>query len=137
MRIRTTTVWGFLRLRLLAGLRRVRRGTYGYRKAARAIDEWLDDVCRAAGRDVALAREIAACAGLVKGYGETHARGSANLARIRDALIQPALAGEMPPSRAIDAIANARAAALADAEGGRLSEVLDAIRETGLTQAAE
>ena len=137
MRIRTTTVWGFLRLRVLAGLRRLRHGTYGYREAQRAIDEWLEDVCRAAGSDVALAREIAECARLVKGYGETHARGRANLARIREALIQPALAGELPPSRAVDAIANARAASLADPDGGRLSEMLDAIRETGLTQAAE
>ncbi len=137
MRIRTTTVWGFLRVRVLAGLRRLRRGSYGWREQQRAIGEWLDDLCRAAGSDVALAREIVECARLIKGYGETHARGSANVARIRAALIAPALAGEIPPARAVDAIANARAAALGDPEGKLLSDVLGAISEADLSHAAE
>lgn len=134
MRIRTTTVSGFLLLRGLAALRRFRRGTYGYAEAGRAIETWLGDIRAAAGIDAALAREVVECARLIKGYGDTHARGSANMARIRQALIGPALSGAIAPARAIDAIANARAAALADAQGDRLSEVLDAI---GAPAAAE
>jgi hypothetical protein len=43
----------------------------------------------------------------------------------------------MPAARAVDAIANARIAALADPDGEGLSGVLASIREAGLTQAAE
>ena len=137
MRIKTTTVWGFLRLRALSGFRRLRRGTYGFRRTQSAIEEWLDDVCSAAGTDVALACEIARCAGLVKGYGETFERGRANHDRIREALVKPALSGAMPAALAADAIANARIAALADPDGEGLSGVLSSIREAGLGQAAE
>ena len=137
MRIKTTTVWGFLRLRALSGLRRLRRHTYGFCRTQQAIEDWLDDVCRAAGQDVALACEIAQCAGLVKGYGETLERGRANNHRIREALVKPALTGAIAAPLAADAIANARIAALADPDGETLSEVLSSIREAGLTQAAE
>lgn len=137
MKVKTTTIWGFLRLRLLAAFRHLRRGTYGYREAQRAIGEWLDDVGAAAAIDPALAREISECARLIKGYGDTQARGAVSYDRIRSSLIAPALAGGMAPSRAVDAIANARAAALGDSEGGRLDEVLRAVPEAAITQAAE
>ena len=61
-----------------------------------------------------LALEVAECARLIKGYGDTSKRGSANYRLIETRIIDPVLGGRMPTARGLDAIASARAAALAD-----------------------
>ena len=61
---------------------------------------------------------------LIKGYGDTHKRGSDNYRLIENALILPALAGDMPVRQAIDGIASARTAALLDPEGEALAKCL-------------
>ena len=137
LRIKTTTVWGFARIRLLAALRPFRPKTYGYRQEQRAIEQWLGLVIQAAGRDLGLAFEVSECARLIKGYGDTHHRGTDNFDRIVSQVIRPALAGAMTPAAAADAIANARVAALADPDGERLGDVLSAIEAAGLSRAAE
>ena len=66
--------------------------------------------------------EIADCARLVKGYGETHRRGKANFLVIVDALVEnPATAD---PREQATAIRRAREAALADPEGKALGSAL-------------
>jgi indolepyruvate ferredoxin oxidoreductase beta subunit len=125
MYVRTTTVWGYTKLRLLAALRLWRRGTWRYRHEQTAIESWLEHVARAAARDERLALEIAECARLIKGYGDTHKRGSANYARIEAVLIRPALGSEGGSAAAATAIARARAAALADPEGAALQAMLE------------
>ena len=127
MKLRSTTITGFLRLRLLAALRRWRPRSYGYAAAQQDIAAWLDDIRAACDRDLTLALEIAECARLVKGYGDTFKHGAENFARIRAAIIGPALGGEIDLPRAIDALANARVAALADPDGDRLSVLLSEI----------
>ena len=101
----------------------------------RAIEAWLAEIRAACAIDVALAHEIVACARLIKGYGDTHRRGTQNFDRIRSALIAPALDGRLPPGPAADAIANARVAALADPEGDRLSRVLEDVAAAPVTPA--
>ena len=92
------------------------RSTAGWRRYA------------AAGRtNVDLAREIAECARLIKGYGDTYKRGLANYRRITAEVIEPALVWRMTPRAAVDAVASARVAALADPEGETLSKTLAAI----------
>jgi indolepyruvate ferredoxin oxidoreductase beta subunit len=76
----------------------------------------------------ALALEVAECARLVKGYGDTHQRGSGNFERIMAELVDPALAGRIAPAVATDAVASARTAALADPEGDALGRTLAEIR---------
>ena len=71
MEIKTHTVAGYLRLLALAKLRRFRRRTYRYAQEQAAIDSWLALIVAAAEKSIPLALEIAACAGLVKGYGDT------------------------------------------------------------------
>jgi indolepyruvate ferredoxin oxidoreductase beta subunit len=139
MHVRTTTVLGFARLRLLAGLRWWRPGTFRYAEEQAEIERWLGQIRDAARFNVNLAREIAECARLVKGYGDTHKRGLANYRRISDELITPAVARRMAPRAAADAIANARVAALADPEGDALSRTLAAIASVSppLRHAAE
>ncbi len=124
MEVKSTSVLGYLRFWGLSKLRRFRRGTHRYGQEQAAIENWLALVAQAGARSSALAREVAECARLIKGYGDTHERGSANFASIEARLIRPALAGRVSPQHALDAIASARAAALADPEGGALERAL-------------
>ncbi|MEJ2624892.1 MAG: hypothetical protein P8Z80_10215 [Pseudolabrys sp.] len=85
-----------------------------------------------------LALQIAECARLIKGYGDTHARGLSNCRAIETRLIEPAIAGRMAPERAADAIASARTAALVDPEGESLAKCpADIEGRPALPEAAE
>jgi indolepyruvate ferredoxin oxidoreductase beta subunit len=139
MHVRTTTVLGFARLRLVAGLRWWRPRTFRYVEEQAEIERWLGEIRAAAPLGLDLAREIAESARLIKGYGDTHKRGLGNYRRIADEVIAPALAGRLTPRAAADAVANARVAALADPEGESLSKTLAAIAAATppLRQAAE
>jgi indolepyruvate ferredoxin oxidoreductase beta subunit len=117
LRLRSTTVWGFSRLWLLARLRHGRRLTYRYGVEQKAIERWLELVARAAETDPALAREIVLLSGLIKGYSDTAQRGRANYERILDDLVEPILDGELAPGDPAADIADARLRALADPEG--------------------
>ncbi|TAN48951.1 MAG: hypothetical protein EPN19_15220 [Betaproteobacteria bacterium] len=66
--------------------------------------------------------EIAACARLVKGYGDTHRRGLANFTAILDALVENPATSD--PAAQAAAIRRAREAALADPEGKALQQDL-------------
>ncbi len=133
MHVRTTTILGFARLRLLAGLRWWRPHTYRYAEEQAEIERWLTQIRAAAPLGIDLAREIAECARLIKGYGDTHKRGLGNYRRITDEVIAPALAGRMTARAAADAVANARVAALADPDGETLSRTLAAIAASPAT----
>ena len=124
MQIKSTAVSGFLRFWLIARLRGLRPRSYRYAQEQHAIEAWLGLVAQAAARSAELALEIVECASLIKGYGDTNRRGSANYARIERAVMVPALAAHLAPARAIDAIASARAAALADPDGESLARCL-------------
>jgi indolepyruvate ferredoxin oxidoreductase beta subunit len=138
MEIKTTSVTGYLRFLLLAKLRRFRRHSYRYREEQAAIEAWLGLVSTAALKSTALALEIAECARLIKGYGDTLKRGAANFAAIETQVIGAVLAGRIPVARGIDAIASARTAALVDPEGEALACCLAEIeRSADLGIAAE
>ncbi|MCY4397210.1 MAG: indolepyruvate oxidoreductase subunit beta family protein [Rhodospirillaceae bacterium] len=136
LHIRTDTVWGFARVRLLAGMRRFRRRGYRYAEEQELIESWLDLVRRAAAIGKPMALETIECARLIKGYSETHKRGVGNYRRIASEIIEPTLAEGV--DRAGD-IAQVRAAALADPEGESLGEAIAAMTEarTGPAVAAE
>jgi indolepyruvate ferredoxin oxidoreductase, beta subunit len=122
MHIRTSSLFGYSLVRSLAWLRPLRPASYRYKEEQRLIERWLGLVREAAARDVALAFEIAECARLIKGYGETHRRGRTNFLAILDALVEnppTADAREQAP-----AIRKAREAALADPEGQALGREL-------------
>jgi indolepyruvate ferredoxin oxidoreductase beta subunit len=122
MHIRTSSLPGFLLVRALAWLKPWRPFSYRYREEQRLIERWLAAVAEAAKRDAGLALEIAQCAGLVKGYGETHRRGKGNFLAILDALVDNPPTSEAPEQAR--AIRKAREAALADPEGQALSQEL-------------
>ena len=83
---------------------------------------WLAAVLDAAKQSLPLALEISECARLIKGYGDTHKRGTGNFRWIFQTLVQ----GEpsMAPAARAEAIAKARKAALADPDGTTLSKEL-------------
>jgi indolepyruvate ferredoxin oxidoreductase beta subunit len=138
MEIRTTSVTGYLRFLMLAKLRRFRPRTWRFSEEQAAIEAWLALIAAAAAKSTALALEIAECARLIKGYGDTLKRGAASYAVIETRVIRLVLAGDIPLARGIDAIASARTAALLDPEGEALGRCLaDIERGLGLGIAAE
>jgi indolepyruvate ferredoxin oxidoreductase beta subunit len=138
MEVRSTSVSGYLRLRLLAKLRRWRRRTHRFAEEQVAIQRWLQLILDAAALSPELARAVAECARLIKGYGDTQARGVANYRQIELRIIRSALAGGYPAATAIDAVASALSAALSDPDGARLEQCLAEIeRRAGRGVAAE
>lgn len=125
MELNTTTIWGYLRLRFLARLKPWRRKSYRFRIEQAAIDAWLADIAGAAAVDSGLARAVADCARLIKGYGGSHRRGQENFLAIRDILVSPALENRDNGARAALAVDRARDAALADPDGAALRKLLN------------
>jgi indolepyruvate ferredoxin oxidoreductase beta subunit len=138
MQIQTTSVLGYLRFLLLAKLRPLRPRGIRYAEEQAQIEGWLTLIEQAAARSPELALEIAQCARLIKGYGDTYTRGLSNYRTIEARVIRPALAGNLPLDRAADAVASARVAALADPEGESLGKCLAEIdARAPMLQAAE
>jgi indolepyruvate ferredoxin oxidoreductase, beta subunit len=122
MHLKTSGVFGFFLVRSLAWLKPWRPYSYRYGEEQKLIERWLARVHEAAQRSVPLALEVAECARLIKGYGDTHRRGKANFLAIMDALVEnPAT---MDPAEQAKAIRKARDAALADPEGKALGGAL-------------
>ncbi len=124
MEVNSASVSGYLRFWLLAKLRGWRPKSYRYQEEQGAIEAWLARIVEAARLSGDLALEVAECARLIKGYGDTHKRGSANYRLIETRVIAPVLAGHIPLRQGIDATASARAAALLDPEGEALARCL-------------
>jgi indolepyruvate ferredoxin oxidoreductase beta subunit len=138
LEVKTTSISGYLRCLLLAKLKRFRPRSHRFVVEQGQIESWLALVAQAARLSAELALEVAECARLIKGYGDTHARGTASYQTIEERVIRPALAGVMPAPQAIDAIASARTAALKDPEGEALARCLaDIERATAFKIAAE
>lgn len=121
MHLRTTTLTGYLVLRLLAGMARFRRSSLRFRDEQAAIEHWLDAMETALRAAPAFAGALAELPRLLKGYGETQARGLANYRAIFDGVVRPG-----PSDATTPALRAAMAAALADPEGKALETVLAA-----------
>jgi indolepyruvate ferredoxin oxidoreductase beta subunit len=72
--VRTTTITGFLRVWLLTRLRPLRPFSHRAHDEHARMVRWLESVRRCAGRDLALAGEVARAAQLMKGYGDVRRR---------------------------------------------------------------
>ena len=122
MEVRTTTVSGYVKMKILAGLRWWRPHSYRWAVEQAAIKRWLALVMQAASVNTDLALEVTELARLIKGYGSTHQRGSRNYERIVADLVTPLLADPAPdgPAR----IKFALEAALAGPDGKALSQTL-------------
>ncbi|MFN0184002.1 MAG: indolepyruvate oxidoreductase subunit beta family protein [Aquabacterium sp.] len=118
--VTTNSLRGYLLLSTVAGLRRWRRGSLRYATEDVRIRAWLADIDAAAraGR-LPLAQEIAGCQRLVKGYGDTHARGWRHFETLQAQWRR----GRVDAA----ALARLREAALADDSGDQLRHALAAL----------
>ena len=124
MEINSTSITGYLRFLMLAKLRCLRPHGHRFKQEQAQIESWLSLIAEAARHSAELALEVVECARLIKGYGDTYARGLANYRSIEARVIRPALAGQIPLGRTADAVASARTAALVDPEGESLAKCL-------------
>jgi indolepyruvate ferredoxin oxidoreductase beta subunit len=116
--VKTSSLGGFLLLYVLARITPWRRRTLRYQLENARIEAWLDRVRALAAVDPVLALETARCQRLVKGYGDTHARGLRNYERLMTVVDQHTHA--LAPAT----LKELRDAALADEHGNRLRECL-------------
>lgn len=114
--VRTSSLRGFLLLYAVAGLRRFRRASLRFDVEHARIAAWLAIVRDLARTDAELAVAVAECQRLVKGYGDTHVRGSANFDRVLAQL--PRLRGRPDAAAQLRRLVDA---ALADEHGTKLA----------------
>ena len=127
--VETTSLRGFLLLYMVAGLKPRRRASLRFGREQTSLEHWLALIAAAAPKDLALACEIAECRNLVKGYGDTHERGTAKYTRILS--LVPSLEGHSEPARHIALL---RKAALAEESIEHLEQ---AIARLGLDDEAK
>lgn len=120
--VRTSSLGGFLLLWSIARLRRWRRTTLRYQEEQERIEAWLASAVNAAREDYALGVEIIRLQRLVKGYGDTHARGLRNFAAVLAAADRLRGRGD-----AAERVARMHEAALVDEEGTALARELAAL----------
>jgi indolepyruvate ferredoxin oxidoreductase beta subunit len=124
--VRTSSLSGYLLLYLIASMRGMRRGSLRFGVEHQRIGEWLAAIQRLSAAHPGLALEVAKSQRLVKGYGDTHARGWGNFRRILAVLpqLQATPRGEQQ-------LRDLSQAALADDGGLSLEEVLASVRIDG------
>lgn len=117
--IRTSSLAGFLALYAVALCRHFRRHSLRFQRELASMLEWLARIQAVSPRDYRLACEIVECQRLIKGYGETHARGFANY---------QAIIARLDSGRVVDAalVRSLREAALGDETGAQLKKLLEA-----------
>jgi indolepyruvate ferredoxin oxidoreductase beta subunit len=130
LKVTTTRLSGFLRLKMLAGLRRWRPYTLRFAEEEAWVSRWLDLVERTLALDPAAAREVVATAALVRGYADTYRRVLANWTTIMERVVEPMLADELARVHFADAVLQARLAAAKDPDGSALAETIAAIART-------
>ena len=114
LRLQTSSVVGLGLMRTLAALRRWRRGSSRFKDEQALIARWSRALLAALELDPRLARELAECPRLIKGYGDTFARGKKNFLEILQLLVEPALFGN--PSTGAASASAVSASAISDAE---------------------
>jgi indolepyruvate ferredoxin oxidoreductase, beta subunit len=132
LKVTTTRLSGFLRLKALAALKGWRPRTLRFAEEEAWLERWLGLVDRTLAVSPAAAREVVASAALARGYADTYKRGLANWCKIMDGVVEPMLAGRLPRAHFADAVLQARLAASKDPEGEALAATIAAIHRATL-----
>ena len=119
--VQTSSIRGYLLLYVIAAMRPMRPKSLRFGVEHQRINSWLADITRLAPMQAALALEVAQAQRLVKGYGDTHARGWGNFSLIMAKLPQLQTMPQGPAQ--LKALV---AAALADDNGEALTTLLAA-----------
>ena len=117
MHIRSTSLWGYLMLRALARLRPLRPRSMRYAQEHETMQVWLAAMAQVLGTSEPLALVLAGLPQVLKGYGDTQARGRLNYARLWSTHVAPALAKDVEAEQAASVLREALTATLADPEG--------------------
>jgi indolepyruvate ferredoxin oxidoreductase beta subunit len=125
-KVKTSSIPGFLLLYAVASLKPLRRSSLRFREEEERIAGWLARVAEIAPRDYALAVEVAHCLGLVKGYGDTHARGGGKYDTLMGLLPKLEARGD-----AAKTLAQLRKAAMADEDGEALKTAVAPLLSAG------
>ncbi len=118
--IRPKTILGYLMLRFVANLRFMRLRTLKYKTENKRIVAWLNLIKKNMVEKPSVALEIASCPRLIKGYGDTYARGMSRFSAIMAYVEQNENENNLAQE-----IANLRDAAQISAEG---TEFLDSLK---------
>ena len=116
MHIRSSSIWGYLMLRALARLRPWRRNSLRYAQEHATLHIWWQTMCAVLPRAPAFANVLAELPQVLKGYGDTQARGRLNYERLWQTHVQPALAGNINMQEAAQQLQKALQDTLADPE---------------------
>jgi indolepyruvate ferredoxin oxidoreductase beta subunit len=122
-RVRTYSLFSFLTLYLIAGLRGIRRRSLRHTVEAAHRDRWLAAAMDAARRNYQLGVEILQCRRLVKGYSDTHARGLSKFDKVMSAIRLIEMRED-----AADWARRLREAALKDGDGRELEGAIQTIK---------
>jgi indolepyruvate ferredoxin oxidoreductase beta subunit len=84
--LRTDRIHHFLALYLVGGFRRFRRSTLRHRTEMAHLEEWLALARDTVRKDYSLGVEVLRCRRLIKGYSDTHERGTSKYDRVVSAV---------------------------------------------------
>ena len=118
-RVQTGTIRWFVPLFVIGGLRGFRRGSLRHARELAHIETWLAKVMEAIPKDYDLAVELTDNRRLIKGYGDTHARGGSKFDKVMAAADR--LSGR---ADAAGWVRRLRTAAMADEDGMALDAAL-------------
>ncbi|AXI49048.1 indolepyruvate oxidoreductase subunit B [Sulfitobacter sp. SK012] len=122
-RLRTDSLWAYLMLHFLGGLKGYRLRTHRHAIEIAHMEEWLEQSLTPLSNDYALSVELLKCRRLVKGYSDTHVRGLSKFGTVMGAA--KLLHGR---EDAAVWIARLREAALQDPEGKALAGAIETVR---------
>jgi indolepyruvate ferredoxin oxidoreductase beta subunit len=100
LRLTTSSVSGFVLLRLLALLRQWRPGSLRFAQEQASITEWWAALAWGLACHTGWASALAELPRLRKGYSDTHARGLRHFDEVMEACVRPLLAAQRPPTDA-------------------------------------
>jgi len=119
--LNTASVSGYILLYFVARLKPIRPRSLRYNLEQERIENWLNKISEVAPKNYQLACEIAECANVIKGYGDTHRNGWRNFTAIMAEVDKVS-----DNSDAASRIKELRLAALADEDGTKLRNYLNA-----------
>jgi indolepyruvate ferredoxin oxidoreductase beta subunit len=128
LHVTTTSTRGWLTMRLLARLKSWRPRSLRYREEQEAIEAWLAAMERMLPVEPVFAAALAELPRVLKGYGDTHARGRRAYRMIFDEVVTPALSSGSPDAPRLRKVL---AAAMSDADHVALNALVAKDPSTG------
>lgn len=117
LHIRSTSIWGYLMLRFLAGFRPWRRGSLRYTQEHQTLNVWWRALCETLPHSAEFALVMAELPQVLKGYGDTQIRGRLNYDRLWQTYVVPVLSGSVSYIDGTLQLRTALKETLADPEG--------------------